>query len=363
MVSCGSVERLVIVVLLAVARAQVRNLHFQDIDTSALQVGGIVRWDQPAAGPFPSQKYQVAFATSCSDATCMNGAGVATGCANFVNVGYLRTGAWTSEFSMTNQALGGCSGNTCTHIVVHDGTNIAGTIACARLFDNPSSTGRTYYMAITGLANANTAKAALVTNGHAQEYLIDMEMVASAKAGLGGTIDEQGFDFDNPESAIWKLTFPSGAAAASVTQIDGISTHDYTPIVFTGTGASTAHAVASGRVHSVLDGNSPIRPDPDIARHYLRSCIRLNLAYAGYTNYEGQFHLLTRNGMGTSSIPAGIQDLLDVYMDYGTAVSYSTAGSTSTDMSSITSHVTKNNAECEQVSSSHGANCLTAASI
>mmetsp|Transcript_106606 Transcript_106606/g.188770 ORF Transcript_106606/g.188770 Transcript_106606/m.188770 type:complete len:357 (-) Transcript_106606:21-1091(-) len=337
-----------VTVLLSVASAQVQNLRFYDTDTDANKVGGSVIFDLPAAGHANIATYSLRFASNCDDATCRNGQ-IAIGCTGSYEVSTLKAGAWTSVLPVgpDKDISTGCSG-ACTHMILrpldHAGQN-TNQDACVRIFDNPSGYGRAYTLTVAGQSNAQTWKEELVKDGLTQEFFVDMEMVATAKwdSGTSSVVET---DFGAANTAIWQLSFSSPATEVQVTTaLTARGLNPYLPVAWTGAGASTNHGLGTGQVNSVLGGHNPIRPDPDVARHYVRSCIRLQIAYAATVNWKGDVRVFTTSTAGTQT---GIQDVADVYMGYE-SFSFSNAGYDSSGLTSITGHVTSTAANCEQV--------------
>lgn len=291
--------------LLGFACAQVRNLRFQDTDTDANQVGGSVIFDVPAAGHENIAAYALYFRTCTDDSKCMNGQ-VATGCGGGSLATTMKAGAWTSVLPVgPNKDIStGCGGggtSPCTHLVIktlgHSGQD-TNQDACVRIFDDPSGYARKYTVTVAGQSNAVTWRNALVTNGHVQEFFVDIEMVATAKWDSGSSAVVE-TDFGAANTAIWQLSFSSAATDAQVTS--ACPTSPYLPIAWTGGGASTGHGLGTGQVKSVLGDHNPIRPDPDVARHYVRSCIRLKIAYAATVNWKGDVRIFTTSVSGTQT--------------------------------------------------------------
>eukprot|EP00927_Polykrikos_kofoidii_P062052 TRINITY_DN56878_c0_g1_i1.p1 TRINITY_DN56878_c0_g1~~TRINITY_DN56878_c0_g1_i1.p1 ORF type:complete len:393 (-),score=50.30 TRINITY_DN56878_c0_g1_i1:26-1204(-) len=326
LVICGGLFR--------VGRSQVRNLRFDDTDSDADAIGGLVSWEQPVGGS-GGDAYAVFLSQDDS------------------GTGETQIGSdvshrmWPPELIIPSST----SSSGFTHIIVYlRGSGGLHSAASICLMDSPSKFQRTVYLTLLGRANADGATQALVAGCHANIHRIVIEMVATV-TWTGSDIVETDFDDldDSSEASAFSVIFPSGSSLTYLeTAIAAYTVGAPVPAVFAETGVSATHVLASVQVASIMDVFVTEKPDPDHGRYFAKSCIMYSLASSATINYRGEVRLQT-----LVDCQGGLQEMLDVYQT-GHTVTFQNLGAEASTLTAITSRATETQASCLQITATPG---------
>lgn len=251
-----------------------RNLRFQDQDTDAGQIGGTVYWERPTSGDY-GFKYAVYLAqdTAGTTKTLVANSPLSGGAAD------------TSAFSVNMDTSLGA--NQYLIVYLEDAGGTKSNLAYICILDNTGGAyeGLSYQFYITtlGYTKATNVRSTVVSNCYARYQAVTVEMVATANADLasgGSAITE--VDFDNAdlvsETATFLVTVPSSTDFATLKSAISSDISDAPiPMVAVG-GSNSGYSNGLFQMYSRMGSFIPVRPDPDIARYFARSCAHFRIA-------------------------------------------------------------------------------------
>jgi len=320
--------------LLSVA-AQVRNLRFYDTDSVTGSIGGTVYWEQPSSGTSGVKSYAVFLATD------------ENGTDEVQLYSDTRVGAWTTAFTFPS-GYDIVSNASYSHLLVYLRSSNSSLVdpASICLFDNPTDYERTVYFTTLGYSAATSAKTALVAGCYAQEYLITVDMVATAVWG-SDSVNTTSLDWtdDASSTAAFEVSFSTGRNFTDVeSEIASHVVDAPVPAVYTGSGSDATYSLGKVQATSIIGGILPSRPDTDIGASLAKQYVELQLASAVTMNKKGWLHITS-----AATAEVGVQELTDVYFGYVTTTFEAMSGG-STTLSDIDTYVTATTPQCWQVS-------------